>query len=393
MFSSRTNWNLTPNALSQLLAEKRKRGEQILDLTESNPTRCGFSYNPELLQALSSERSFQYEPDPHGLLSARKAIAEYYSRRATLVDPSNLFLSASTSEAYSHLFRLLCNAGESVLVPKPSYPLFDYLCALNDVEVRHYRLMYDDEWRIDFESIRAAIDPSTKVLLLVHPNNPTGSFVKNQEKEKILELVQRHGLALIADEVFSEYSLTESEGQYESFASEGRSLIFTLNGISKLLGMPQMKLAWITVSGESGVVRNAMGRLEVICDTYLSTGTPIQRALPFFLEDGRRVTDQISKRIKANYHSLRSMTAQSPVSLFNAEGGWNAIVQFPRIMSDDAWALRILKECNVLLHPGHFFEIEQEACFVMSLLPEESIFSNGIGRVLEYVRATAETSL
>jgi aspartate/methionine/tyrosine aminotransferase len=253
--------------------------------------------------------------------------------------------------------------------------------------------MYDDEWRMDFDSIRAAIDPSTRALLVVHPNNPTGSFVKNQEKEKILELVQRHGLALIADEVFSEYSLTESEGQYESFASEGRSLIFTLNGISKLLGMPQMKLAWLTVSGESGVVRNAMDRLEVIYDTYLSTATPIQQALPVFLDESRRVTDQISKRIKANYHSLRSMTAQSSVSLFNAEGGWNAIVQFPRIMSDDAWALRILKECNVLLHPGHYFEIEQEACFIMSLLPEESIFSNGIGRVLEYMRTTAETSL
>jgi alanine-synthesizing transaminase len=393
MFSSRTDWNLTPNALSQLLAEKRKRGEQILDLTESNPTRCNFSYNPELLQALSSERTFQYEPDPHGLLSARKAIAEYYHQRATPVDPSNLFLTASTSEAYSYLFRLLCNPGESVLVPKPSYPLFDYLCTLNDVEVRHYRLTYDDEWCMDFDSVRAAIDTSTKALLVVHPNNPTGSFVKNREKEEILGLVQRHSMALIADEVFAEYSLTESEGRHESFASEGRSLVFTLNGISKLLGMPQMKLGWITVSGESGIVRNAMDRLEIICDTYLSTGTPIQRALPSFLDNGRRITDQIRRRIKANYDSLRSMTAQSSVSLFNAEGGWNVIVQFPRIMSDEEWALLILKECNVLLHPGHFFEIEQEACFVMSLLPQESVFSNGIRRVLEYMRATAKTSL
>jgi hypothetical protein len=392
MFSSRTDWNLTPNALSQLLAEKRDRGEQILDLTESNPTRCNFSYDPELLQALSTEGSFQYEPDPHGLLSARKRIAEYYRQRATPVDPSNLFLTASTSEAYSHLFTLLCNPGENVLVPKPSYPLFDYLCALNDVEVRHYRLTYDDDWRVDFDSVRAAIDPSTKALLVVHPNNPTGSFVNKREKEEILGLVQRHGLALIADEVFAEYSLTESEARYGSFASEGRSLVFTLNGISKLLGMPQMKLAWITVSGESETVRNAMDRLEVICDTYLSTGTPIQRALPSLLDDGPRITDQIRRRIIANYNSLRSMTAQSSVSLLSAEGGWNAIVQFPCIMSDDAWALRILKESNVLLHPGHFFEIEQEACFVMSLLPEESIFLNGIGRVLEFVHSAAEAS-
>jgi alanine-synthesizing transaminase len=305
MLSSRTDWNLTPNALHQLLEEKRKKGERILDLTESNPTRCGFSYHPELLQALSSQRSLLYEPEPHGLLTARKGITGYYDRQGVLVDPSNIFLTASTSEAYAHLFRLLCNPGDNVLVPKPSYPLFDYLCTLNDVEVRHYRLQYQDGWEINLDSIKDAIDPSTRALLLVHPNNPTGSFVKKAENEAIMEIVQKHGLALIADEVFGDFLFEDVEGSYKSFAAEKHSLVFTLNGISKLLGLPQMKLAWITVSGETGPVHEAVNRLEIICDTYLSTGTPIQHALTQLLDDGQRVTDQIKKRIRTNYHSLR----------------------------------------------------------------------------------------
>ena len=387
MFSSRTDWNLTPNALHQLLEEKHKKGERIIDLTESNPTRCGFSYHPELLQALSSERSLLYEPNPRGLLTARKGIAGYYQRQGVLVDPSYIFLTASTSDAYAHLFRLLCNPGDNVLVPKPSYPLFDYLCRLNDVEVRYYRLQYEDEWQIDLDSIKGAIDPSTRAILLVHPNNPTGSFVKSTENKTIMEIVQRHSLALIVDEVFGEFSFEDVNGGCESFAAQNHSLVFTLNGISKLLGLPQMKLAWITVSGEPGLVHVAVNRLEIICDTYLSTGTPIQHALTQLLDDGRCVTDQIRKRVRTNYHSLHSMTAGSPVSLLDASGGWNAILRFPNILSDEDWALKTLKECNVLVHPGHFFEIELRACIVASLLPEESTFSDGISRLLEYVRS------
>jgi hypothetical protein len=392
MFSSRTDWNLTPNSLSALLAEKHKRGVQVTDLTESNPTHCAFSYNPEILQALSTNQSLTYEPAPHGLLSARNSIAQYYRRSGILLDLSSIFLTASTSEAYSHLFRLLCNPGESVLVPKPSYPLFDYLCALNDVEVRHYWLRYDDEWHTDVHSINDAIDASTRALLLVNPNNPTGSFVKNREREEILDLVGRRKLTLIVDEVFGPYSMREGNDAARSFASETSSLIFTLNGISKLLGMPQMKLAWLTVTGESGVVRNAVDRLEVICDTYLSTGTPIQHALPLMLETGTQITDQIRQRVIANYRSLLSSTAKTSLSALNTEGGWSAIIQFPRIMSDEAWALRILTESNVLTHPGHFFEIELDACIVVSLLPEESTFSNGISEILQVVEKTLKTS-
>jgi alanine-synthesizing transaminase len=392
MFSSRTDWNLTPNSLSVLLAEKRKRGEPVADLTESNPTRCGFSYNSELLQVLATDRSFLYEPDPHGHLVAREGIAEHYRKSGIALDPSNIFLTASTSEGYSHLFKLLCNPGDSVLVPKPSYPLFDYLCALNDVEVRHYRLRYDDEWHFDMDSINDAIDSSTRALLLVHPNNPTGSFVKNSERKKILDLVERRKLALIVDEVFSSYSMMERNDITRSFASETRALIFTLNGISKLLGLPQMKLAWITVSGGSEVVHNAIDRLEIICDTYLSTGTPIQHALPQILQSGKEVTDQIRNRVRANYKALRLMTAQSPLSIFEMEGGWTAMIQLPRIMSDEAWALRLLTESNVLTHPGHFFEIDQDACIVVSLLPQESTFSNGIRDILQLVQSAVKFS-
>ncbi len=392
MFSSKTDWNLTPNSLSVLLAEKHKRGEPVTDLTESNPTRCGFSYNPELFQGVSTNRSFLYEPDPHGLLSARESIAEHYRRSGFSLNPSNIFLTASTSEGYSHLFRLLCNPGDSVLVPKPSYPLFDYLCALNDVEVHDYRLRYDDEWHIDIDSIIDGIDSSTRALLLVNPNNPTGSFVKTPERRKILDLVGRHKLALIVDEVFDSYSMREGDDNTKSFASETNPLIFTLNGISKLLGMPQMKLAWITVSGESKIARDAVDRLEVICDTYLSTGTPIQHALPLMLESGTHITDQIRNRVTANYKTLRSLTHQSALSIFDTEGGWSAIIQFPRIMSDETWALRLLKESNVLTHPGHFFEIEQDACIVVSLLPHESTFSNGIREILRLVQSTVKIS-
>ena len=393
MFSSRTDWDFTPNALSQLAAEKCSQGVQILDLTESNPTRCGISYDPQLFKQLSSRESLRYEPEPHGLLSARIAVAKYYQERGTNIDPANIFLGASTSEAYSELFRLLCNPGESVLVPKPSYPLFDYLCALNDVKVRHYRLAYDDEWRIDLDSLRDAVDSSTRALLLVHPNNPTGSFVKSDEIERILEFVHRNGIALIVDEVFSEYSLKESVGPLDTLSSENNALVFTLNGISKLLGMPQMKIAWITVSGESAVVHDAVRRLEIICDTYLSAATPMQLALPAWLRGGREVTEQIKRRIKANYRSLVSMTARKPVSTLNAEAGWNAILQLPSIMSDDEWAIRTLKENNVIVHPGHYFEIERESCVVVSLLPEERFFLNGIGRVLETVDAGTRTAV
>lgn len=382
MFSSRTGWNLSPNALHQLLDEKRKRSERVLDLTESNPTRCGFTYDPSLLQSLASERSLTYEPEPHGLLSARQAIADYYGHKGVSVAPDALFITASTSEAYSHLFRLLCNAGENVVVPKPSYPLFDYLCALNDVDVRHYRLRYDDEWHLDFDSLREAVDGSTRGILLVHPNNPTGSFIDTAEKKALLRIAREKGIALIADEVFSDFAFNEDRKTAPSFAASEEGLVFTLNGISKLLGLPQMKLAWIVVSGDRGLVHDATERLEIICDTYLSAGTPVQHALPDLFIKGKAVTDQIAKRVRTNFAALHAKIKDTPLSILHTEAGWNCILQLPRFQPDEAWALRLLKESNILVHPGHFFEIEREACLVISLLPPEAVFLEGFDRIL-----------
>lgn len=387
MFSSRTNWNLTPNALHQLLEKKRKSGERILDLTESNPTRCGFTYDPAVLEALSTERSMSYEPEPHGLLIARKAISDQYDRQRITVDPSNIFLTAGTSEAYSYLFRLLCNPGENVLVPKPSYPLFDYLCALNDVEARHYRLRYYDEWELDFESLTGAVDSSTRAILLVHPNNPTGSFVRTKDREAITKFAREHGLALISDEVFGGFPLDNTEKPFESFATEPNGLVFTLNGVSKWLGLPQMKLAWIIVSGDEKLVSDATNRLEIISDTYLSVGTPVQHALPALFLDETNVTGQIRNRIRSNYRFLIQFLGQSSLSVLRAEGGWNAIVRLPGILSDEAWATRILAEGNVLFYPGHFFEVDLEASVIVSLLPEESVFSGGIHAMANVVRS------
>jgi hypothetical protein len=386
MFSSRTNWNLTPNELSLLAAEKRKRGETILDLTESNPTRCGFLLESLLLESLSTPQAALYDPQPRGLASARQSIAAWYAGRGTIVDPENVLLTSGTSEAYSHIFRLLCNTGDSILVPKPSYPLFDYLCRLHDIEAFHYHLRYDGEWHIDVESLHDAVSKSTRAILLVHPNNPTGSYVTNDERVKIVDFARRHELAVIVDEVFLDFALSTNERRSGSFAAERGVLTFSLNGISKLLALPQMKLAWIAVSGSEASSKEAIGRLEVIADTYLSVGTPIQLALPELLKAGPSITEKITARIRQNYRHIRSMIGESSlVSLLTTEGGWNAIVRLPNMMSDEAWALRLLKDCNVLVHPGHFFEISRNVCVVISLLPQESVFSEGIAGILQAV--------
>ncbi len=387
MFSNRTDWNLTPNDLARLVDEKRRAGASILDLTESNPTRCGFQYNPELLDALRSERSLHYEPDPRGLLSARTAVAEFYARNGAAVDPANIVLAASTSEAYAFLFRLFCNPGESVLVPKPSYPLFDYLCALNDVEPIHYRLAYDDEWHLEAESLRGAVDSATRAVVLVHPNNPTGSFVKEHELAPIVGIAGRRNLPLIVDEVFREYPIGGIDGMAGSFAGLRSGLVCTLGGISKLLGLPQMKLAWIVLSGDSAAVRNAKNRLEIIADTYLSVGTTIQHALPKLFQISGGMTDQIRRRVAANHAHLCRSVGDSSMTVLNVEGGWNAILRLPAIHSDEEWAVQLLKEGNVLVHPGHFFEIEQNSCVVLSLLPEPTVFSQGISRTSDVVRS------
>jgi hypothetical protein len=366
------------------LQQKRARGEEVLDLSESNPTKCGFIHSlSNLIDTESVQRSVFYEPDPKGLLTARQAIAGWYKRQNIVVDPERIVLTSSTSEAYSFLFRLLCNVGDVVAVPKPSYPLFDYLARLNDVLTHQYRLAYDGEWHIDHSSVDGAFSSNAEALILVHPNNPTGSFVKKEERNRIVSEARVRRIPVIVDEVFNAFFFATDERRAESFAGTDSTLTFTLNGLSKLLGLPQMKLAWIVVSGPDGECAKALQRLEVIADTYLSVGTSVQQALPLLLNDPEAMTERILTRSRANYESLKAACAAgSPGTLFQCEGGWNAVLRLPARRTDEEWAIELLGNHGVLTHPGHLFDFETKSCVVVSLLPEPNPFSEGIRRIL-----------
>ncbi len=379
MFSSRTDWDFRVSPLFALVEQKRNRGEEIVDLTESNPTRCGFLFDPDqLFPPVSLRNSVRYDPQPKGLLSAREAVAEWYEHQHVVVDPGRIVLTSSTSEAYSFLFRLLCDVGDSVAVPKPSYPLFDYLCGLNDVGCQRYRLGYDGEWHIERESVEHAITPRTKALVLVHPNNPTGSFVKREERAVLLDVLKRQSLPLVVDEVFHSFSFEENTRRCASFAGSEETLTFTLNGLSKLAGVPQLKLGWIVVSGPVDGCAHALQRLEVIADTYLSVGTPVQYSLGSLLAGAGEMRDQIRTRVSTNYRRLREAFSDgSPLTVLGCEGGWSAVVQMPLTKTDEEWALELLHAQSVLTHPGHLFEFDTNSCLVLSLLPSSETFLEG----------------
>ncbi|MDI6766885.1 MAG: pyridoxal phosphate-dependent aminotransferase [Bacteroidota bacterium] len=401
-FSERTNWHRQQNKLTELHDSLRKSGRDILDLTVSNPTECGFQYpEKEILTAISNPSSLQYEPNPRGLLTAREAIGGYYKKKNIIVDPSNIFLTASTSEAYSILFKLLCNAGESVLVPCPSYPLFDYLAKLNDVQLQYYNLRYDGEWHVDIDSLKHCIIESLidcnigkiKAIVIVHPHNPTGMFLKKDEYKAIKEIARQHNLAIIVDEVFIDYAFEDDETRINSTANETEVLTFTLNGISKSCGLPQMKLGWLVVSGHSSIVIETMGRLEIICDMFLSVNTPVQFALPKLLTIGKNIQNQIRNRIKSNYTTLVNLLTDhnSPLntlcSPLLANGGWYGIIRVPRTKTDEEWALQLLEKKGVYVHPEYFFDFDNEGYLVVSLLVEEKIFQGAIQDVVRYISA------
>jgi alanine-synthesizing transaminase len=383
MFSSRTDWDFRPSPLFSLVQQKRARGDGILDLTESNPTRCGFPYQPHLLiDPDSLNRSVSYEPDPKGLLSAREAIAQWYQRQHKAVSPDQIILTSGTSEAYSFLFRLLCNNGDSIAVPCPSYPLFDYLCRLNDVESRHYNLAYDGEWHIESIPAEPSFALGLKAFVVLHPNNPTGSFVKKDERDRILSFARNRAVSLIVDEVFHTFSFGNDARRAESFAGTKDVLTFTVNGLSKLAGLPQMKLAWIVVSGPADEYTKAMQRLEVVADTYLSVGTPVQHALRMLLDDPAGIGGEILKRVRSNYELLSAACPpNTPLSLLRNEGGWNAVLRLPGTKTDEEWAQEILRQQSVLTHPGHLFDFDDKSCLVVSLLPEPGAFGEGIRRI------------
>ena len=388
MFAHRTGWRLAPNRLSLAIEEYRQQGRALLDLTESNPTRCGFNYDTEeILQALSDPRSLTYEPDAHGLLAARQAVAGYYAEQNIHVDPLHIFLTTSTSEAYSYVFRLLADPGDNILAPSPSYPLFDFLSQLNDLELIPYPLVYYDDWQIDVGALASRITARTRAILVVHPNNPTGSLVRKAELDSLIRCCQEHSLALIADEVFADYSLSADQaGQVASHAAVSDILTFTLSGLSKISALPQMKLAWIVVNGPADLLRSALARLELIADTYLSVAAPLAHALPKLLAGRRALQSQILQRIRRNLQWLdQRLPADSLVRRLKTAGGWYVILKLPTIRTDEDWALELLRQDGVLVHPGHFYDFPAEGHLVVSLLPTLENFKHGMQKLIARV--------
>ncbi len=382
MFSTRTEWDFRPTDLTARLANLRARGVGVIDLTESNPTRCGFDYHPHLtLDPLSTRRSLVYEPHPKGILLARTAVAEFYARQGIHIDPERIVLTAGTSEAYTFLFRLLCNGRDSVILPKPGYPLLDYLCQMNDVLPRHIYLRRDEGWAHDLEAIGVELAARSKALVVVHPNNPTGSYVASLQRKRICEMVGASHAALIVDEVFHPFALS-GDVPPPSFSSTSECLTFTLNGISKLLGLPQLKLAWIIVSGPQEEVEDALRRLEVIADLFLSVATPVQQALPVLLQDAADVAGQIRSRIRRNAMRLTecSRTHRS-IECLLPQGGWHALLKLPSVRSAHEWSLHLLDVHHTLVHPGDLFDFEEEGIVVVSLIQKPEIFEEGIERI------------
>jgi hypothetical protein len=391
MFSSRTNWPLTPNRLSRQIEELRRKGLPLLDLTESNPTHCGFAFDKQaILEALANPQALSYAPDPRGLLLARQAVASYYAERGITLDPGQIFLTTSTSEAYSYVFRLLADPGDAILVPQPSYPLFDFLAGLNDVRVISYPLIYDQSWQIDLPTLEKRLEARARALLVVHPNNPTGSFVRRRELAQLLAFCQGHEVALVADEVFADYSLGADPQRVVSHAAITEALTFTLSGLSKISALPQMKLAWLVVNGPPQLLPGGLARMEIIADTYLSLSAPLALALPRLLETRRTLQPQIVERVTSNLHSLDARLASSqPVNRLVVEGGWYAILRLPSTQTDEEWAMELARKDGVLVHPGHFFDFSSEGHLVISLLTEREVFEEGIARILTRVASSS----
>jgi aspartate/methionine/tyrosine aminotransferase len=397
-FSDRTNWRLTRNSFTLAVEEVRARGAELLDLTASNPTRVGLQYDSAaILGALGSERSLDYDPQAKGLLAAREAVVRYYeSERApgerdvagnvSMVDAEQIVLTASTSEGYSYVFRLLCNAGDELLVPKPSYPLFEFLADLQDVKLVPYPLIYDHGWQMDFHSMEKVVTARTRGVVIVHPNNPTGSYVHDEGFGPLNEFCRRHGLALIVDEVFLDYGLDDQP--HPSFAQNRGVLTFTLSGLSKISALPQMKVAWVVTSGPEEQAVAAMARLEVIADTYLSMNAPIQWAVPELLEQRQNIQAQLMHRVKANLAELdRQLARQKSCQRLCVEGGWYAVVRVPVTRSDEELAIELVREKSVLVHPGHFYDFPSDGYLVLSLIPREAEFTEGVERVFQYLNS------
>jgi hypothetical protein len=384
MFSARTRWDLSTNRLAAAVEAKRRSGARVLDLTESNPTRAGLSAPPDLLASLTSQASLRYEPAPFGLEAARAAVAADYARRGVSVGPDRILLTASTSEAYAFLFKLLCDPGDEVLVPRPGYPLFDYLAHLESVRTIPYAFGHDGEWHLSPSTLAAAAGPRTRALVVVNPNNPTGAFLKRDELAALEAFCAERGLALVADEVFADYAFADDPRRAPCVARDGPALAFALGGLSKSCALPQLKLAWCAIAGPLALRREAWARLEVVADTYLSVSTPVQHAAPDLLGRREELQSPVRARLAGNLAALRArLGSRSPASLLEPEGGWYAVLRVPATVPDEERVVRLLEERDVLVHPGYFFDFPREAHLVLSLLPEPPVFAEGVVRVLD----------
>ncbi|KJS30522.1 MAG: hypothetical protein VR64_14920 [Desulfatitalea sp. BRH_c12] len=387
MFSNRFDWLAPDNALGRLIAQKRAAGDVLLDLTQSNPTRVGLQYESDtILAALASPAAITYLPDPHGIIPARRAVAEYYRPHGAPLDPERLFLTASTSDAYALLFKLLADAGDEVLIPSPGYPLLSYLTRFEALRPIAYPLRYDDAdgWTIDMDVLEALITPRTRAVVLVNPNNPTGSYVKHHELSILDAICRRHDLALIVDEVFADYAAADAPATRVATALDAtESLCFVLNGFSKLVALPQVKLGWILLSGQAAAVHAAGQRLETLLDFYLSISTPVQHAAQTLLSSRQGIQQQINLRIAANEQFLQRQIAKTRhCRLLRREGGWYAVVDFTDTLGDEERILDLLAHTNTVVHPGYFYDFHREGFVVISLLPREEVFCKGVRHLL-----------
>ncbi len=384
MFSKRTNWPLSSNRIAGTLEQLKKANVPIIDLAESNPTRCGFAYpSREILRPFVSDQNLRYDPQPQGSLAAREAICRYYQEQGHEVALERIFLTASTSEAYSYLFRLLVDAGQEVLFPRPSYPLFQFLGDLNDVALNYYPLVYTDHWHIDLPQLEGCVQPATKAVVLVNPNNPTGSFIKKDELSALNRICRTKNIPIISDEVFADFAFPGIKDAV-SLVNNDAVLTFVLGGVSKTLALPQMKLSWIIVSGPEELANAACQRLEMIADTYLSVNTPVQNAVSEWLSCKGEFQAPVKQRTLDNLRFLEEAVKMTRCQLLKPEGGWYAVIRIPSLrVSEEDLVLQMLESEHVFVHPGYFFDFEEEGFLVVSLLLSADDFREGIKRILQ----------
>ena len=386
MFSTRTAWDRAPNRLSRAVAAARAAGP-LLDLTETNPTAVGLAAPAGILFLLADPGSAVYAPDAAGWRAAREAVAADYARKGAAVAPGHIVLTASTSEAYAHLFKLVCDPGDAVLVPRPSYPLFQFLADLEATVVEPYPVTYDGTWHLRLSDIAAAVTPRTRAVVVVAPSNPTGAYMKKDEWRALSGFCAERELAVIADEVFADYPLRDDSSRLATLAGPAPALTLCLGGLSKSCALPQLKLGWIAAGGPALARDEALARLELVADTFLSVGTPIQRAAAAILARAPELQQPIRARTARNLAVLRRVLAGSAASVLDVEGGWSAVVQVPSTCTEEDWALRLLERDRVLVHPGYFFDFPREAFLVVSLLPAAEEFAEAVSRVRRRVDA------